>query len=268
MAIHSEYLTFALDTAIEAGNILNSFFGKISSIKTKSNDIDLLTQADLESEKYIINKIQKYFPKHSILSEERDRITQDSEFCWIIDPLDGTTNFFHNLPIFSVSIGLQYKSNTILGVVNNPAVDKTFYASINNGAFMNEQKINASKINTLKKTLLVTGFPYKHDDKWDLSFDIFKDFYNRNQGMRRLGAASLDLCFVAMGRFDGFYEFNLLPWDICAGELIVREAGGQTSDWNGSSLPNTGKRILATNGLIHKEMITVLSQNKYQTFFN
>ena len=268
MTTNSEYLDFALDTAIEAGNILNNFFGNISSAKTKSTDIDLLTEADLASEKYIINKINTYFPNHSILSEEKNSILKKSDFCWIIDPLDGTTNFFHNLPIFSVSIGLQYKSETIIGVVNNPAVKKVFYASVDNGAFMNNQQIKPSKTEFLKQTLLATGFPYEHDDKWELSYDIFKEFYNRIQGIRRLGAASLDLCFVAMGRFDGYYEFNLLPWDICAGELIVRESGGKISDWDGSKIVNMGQRILATNGLIHQQMIEVLSQKKYQIFFS
>ena len=246
-----------------------SFFGDISSFKTKSTNIDLLTKADTESEKLIIKKIQEAFPKHSILSEEKGEFLSDSEYLWVIDPLDGTTNFTHNLPIFSVSIGLVKKGiGAMCGVVYNPAADKCFYAEKNKGAYLNNTLIKVSSSKTLSESLLVTGFPYKHDALYDKSFSIFKNFYDKTQGVRRLGAASLDLCFVAMGRFEGFYEFNLKPWDICAGALIAQEAGATCSDWNNSPLPHSGERILCTNGKIHNEMVRILSSSECKIFYD
>ena len=241
-----------------------AYFGKISAVDSKSSQIDLVSKADLESNEHIIDEIQSVYPEHSILSEETDEYLGTSNYQWIIDPLDGTTNFVHNLPIFSCSIGLKKNNQTILGVVYNPAAQKCFYAEKGKGAFLNENQIYVTSSNTLGKCLLVTGFPYKHNLKYDLLFKIFKDFYDRTRGLRRLGAASLDLCFVAMGRFDGFYEYGLKPWDICAGEIIVREAGGLVTDWDGKkSVPHNALRILATNKYIHIEMAEILSKKKY-----
>ena len=213
----SEYLKFTLNLAKEAGKIQLSYFGNISSVDTKSTNVDLVTNADIESEKLIISEIKKKYPQHSILSEEADSITNNSQYTWIIDPLDGTTNFAHNLPIFAVSIALKKANETICGVVFNPAANKCFYAERNKGAFLDEKKIRPRSTSNLSNCLIVTCFPYLHDIKYDLSFVLFKEFYDRTRGLRRLGAAALDLCFVAMGRFDAFYEFNLQPWDICAG---------------------------------------------------
>ena len=143
-----------------------------------------------------------------------------------------------------------------------------FYATINNGSYLNEKTINISSSNTLNDSLIVTGFPYIHDKKWDISFDIFKTVYSKTRGVRRLGAAALDLCFVAMGRFEGFYEFNLKPWDICAGSIIAKEAGAKVTDWNDKILPFSGKRILATNGKIHNEMVNILTSKELDIFYN
>jgi len=265
----SSFLKFAINTAKEAGKIQMSYFGNYGEVSKKSTDIDLVTKADIESENLIISKIQETFPKHSILAEERGELLSESEYLWVIDPLDGTTNFTHSLPIFSISIGLVKKGEgTICGVVYNPAADKCFYAEKNKGSYLNKNKIRVSSSNTLSDSLLVTGFPYTHDKYYDLGFSIFKDFYDKTQGVRRLGAASLDLCFVAMGRFEGFYEFNLKPWDICAGVLIANEAGAICSDWNGSPLPNSGKRILCNNQNINKEMVDILSKDVYREFYN
>ena len=260
---HPEMLEFAIETAKGAGNILMTHFGKISSIKRKSTDIDLLTIADTESESFILNQIKTAYPLHHIISEESALIENNSEYRWVIDPLDGTTNFVHNLPIFAVSMGLQYKEETILGVVYNPAADKCFIAEKNRGAFLNNNSISTTSTNTLSNSLLVTGFPYVHDDIWEMGFELFKDLYGKTQGIRRLGAAALDFCFVAMGRFDGFWEFGLQPWDVCAGSLILEEAGGRISDWDGSPMPFRGTRILPTNGHIHREMLDVLGKNLF-----
>ena len=260
---HSKMLEFAKNTAKEAGSILMQHFGEISSYEHKSTPIDLLTIADTQSETFILKEITKTFPDHHIIAEESVSVKNKSDYRWVIDPLDGTTNFVHSLPIFAVSIGLQYKNETIVGVVYNPAADKCFWAEKNGGAFINGDAIHVTSTNTLSNSLLVTGFPYTHDDSWRKGFDLFKELYGKTHGVRRLGAAALDFCFVAMGRFEGFWEFGLEPWDVCAGGLILTEAGGKVSDWDGSPMPFSGNRILATNGHIHEEMLEVLDKELF-----
>ena len=267
MKNQSEFLSFSIELAKKAGAIQLSYFGNISSVDTKSTNADLVTNADIESEKLIISEIKKKYPQHSILSEEADSITNNSQYTWIIDPLDGTTNFAHNLPIFAVSIALKKANETICGVVFNPAANKCFYAERNKGAFLDGKKIRPRSTSNLSDCLLVTGFPYLHDIKYDLSFDLFKEFYDKTRGLRRLGAAALDLCFVAMGRFDAFYEFNLQPWDICAGALIAEESGALVTDWNGDEMPQNGSRILCSNKNIQNEMIDILTKDKYSIFY-
>tara|TARA_X000001036_G_scaffold232273_1_gene217003 strand:+ start:3410 stop:4222 length:813 start_codon:yes stop_codon:yes gene_type:complete len=264
----SEFLQFALDLAKEAGRVQLKHFGNISSLTKKSSNIDLVTNADIESEQIIVSKIKKKYPNHSIVTEESDSSSGTSEYTWIVDPLDGTTNFTHNLPIFAVSIALKKSDEIICGVVYNPAADKCFYAEKHKGAFLNGETICPQKSESLSDSLLATGFPYLHDEKYDLSFIIFKDFYDRTRGLRRLGAAALDLCFVAMGRFDGFYEYNLNSWDISAGSLIAHEAGCIVSDWDGSNLPLDGSRILCSNKRIHSKMVDILTKPEYSLFFN
>ena len=253
-------LAFSIETAKDAGSILMSHFGKISSVERKSTDIDLLTIADTESEAFILERIKSVYPDHHIIAEESAIFEGNSDYRWVIDPLDGTTNFVHRLPIFAVSIGLQYQEKTILGVVYNPAAHKCFWAKKNGGSFLNEEPIYITSTITLNNSLLVTGFPYIHDDNYEKGFDLFKDFYSKTQGIRRLGAAALDFCFVAMGRFEGFWEFGLQPWDVCAGALILQESGGKVTDWDGSPMPFSGKRVLATNGHVHREMIKTLGK--------
>jgi len=256
-------LNFAIQTAKGAGAILMEYFGNISSYEHKSTSIDLLTIADTQSEAFILNEIKTNFPDHHIIAEESASIAKSSDYRWVIDPLDGTTNFVHNLPIFAVSIGLQYKDETIVGVVYNPSADKCFWAEKNGGAFLNGEAIHSTSTNTLSNSLLVAGFPYINDDRWSKGFGLFKTLYGKTQGVRRLGAAALDFCFVAMGRFEGFWEFGLQPWDVCAGALIVKEAGGEVSDWDNSPMPFSGNRVLATNGHIHKEMLEVLGKELF-----
>ena len=257
---HSEMFKFARNTAKEAGDVLMKHFGNIKLIERKSTDIDLLTIADLETEAFILKKIRSFYPDHHIIAEESDLTKGNSEYRWVIDPLDGTTNFVHNLPIFAVSMGLQYNEETILGVVYNPAADKCFYAEKNGGAFLDGESICITSTNTLSNSLLVTGFPYIHDNNWEINFSLFKELYGKTQGIRRLGAAALDFCFVAMGRFEGFWEFGLKSWDVCAGALILKEAGGKVTDWDGSPMPFSGRRVLATNGNIHDELIKTLGK--------
>ena len=263
-----EYKQFAVETAKKAGEELLKFYGKLSSVESKSTQIDLVTIADTSSEKLILEQIHSVYPNHDIITEESHIDQKHSDFRWVIDPLDGTTNYVHTLPIFAVSIGLQYKEETIVGVVYNPVYEKCFSATKGSGAFLNDDIITVSSVDQFSDSLLVTGFPYKHDKFWHDSFELFHDLYGRCQGIRRLGAAALDFCYVAMGRFDGFYEFGLKPWDICAGSLIVSEANGLVSDWNGSKALDSGTRILACSNIeIHKNMVNILSKNKYKLFF-
>lgn len=267
MSGNSNFLQFALDTSKVAGKIQLKYFGNLTTVNSKTSAIDLLTKADTESEDFIISTIKKTYPNHNIISEESGTIDHKDNYTWVIDPLDGTTNFSHNLPIFAVSIALKKNDKTICGVVYNPAADKCFYSELNHGAYLNNQRIGVSKSSSLKESLLATGFPYLHDKKYDLSFNLFKEFYDNTRGVRRLGAAALDLCFVAMGRFDGFYEFNLNEWDISAGALIASEAGARVSDWDGKELPVDGTRILCTNRKIHSDMIKILTKNSYDIFY-
>ena len=252
---------FSIALAKGSGDILRKYFGKIENISTKSTGIDLVTIADLESEKYITDAINSRFPDHDIIAEEGENTKAGSRYRWVIDPLDGTTNFVHNIPIFAISIAFQIDGKTSVAAIYNPGADKMFSAVLGAGAKLNGETIKCTSTNTLSESLLVTGFPYVHDTMYDRLFDIFKQFYDASQGVRRFGAAALDLCFVAMGRFEGFYEFGLKEWDIAAGTLILTESGGTISDWDGSECPSSGVRVLATNGGVHSSMIKVLSQH-------
>ncbi len=268
MALHDDFSRFSIELARQAGELLLEYRGKLRSVRYKSSRIDLVTEADIECQAFIVKQIRKEFPDHSILAEENPTGEEDSGHRWVIDPLDGTTNFVHGLPVFAVSIGLQIDGETCCGVVNNPAAGNCYHAIAGQGAFRNGQPIGVSKQKLLIQSLLVTGFPYVHDEKFHLSFELFHDFHNRVQGLRRFGAAALDFCYVASGQMDGFYEFNLKPWDVCAGALICREAGGKVTGWTGGKMPFQGTTVVASNGSIHREMLEILGQEKYSLFFS
>lgn len=263
----NQKLEFAKNTALSAGEILMKHFGNLKNVRNKSR-VDLVSEADLAAEKQIVKMIMEKFPEYDIVTEEQDFEAKGSDWQWIIDPLDGTTNYVHSLPIFAVSIGLKYKNETVIGVVYNPAENELYHAIKGMGAFKNDNQIKVSKVKKLGNALLVTGFPYEHNNEWELNFDLFRDIYRNTQGIRRLGAAALDFCYVAQGRFDGFFEINLFPWDICAGDLILKEAGGFTCGWKGESLPDSGKKVLATNGLIQDQILAIINTKKYQLFTN
>ena len=252
----------ALETARQAGAILMETFRRVERVESKGL-VDLVTEADLASEEAIVDALRQAYPDHAILAEEGD-YTQPapSPHRWVVDPLDGTTNYVHGLPIFAVSIGYQEDGETLAGVVLNPAQGEEYVAVKRQGATLNGEPISVSGTDRLQESLLVTGFPYSHDEVFTGSFDLFRELYARCQGIRRLGAAALDFCYVAEGRFDAFYEANLKPWDVCAGELICREAGGQTSDWKGGAPPFSGRRILASNGTaLHGEVLQVIADH-------
>lgn len=248
--------TSALLTTIkEAGKILQQYFQKDLIITHKEGINNLVTEADHASEKVIIESIKKDFPDHFILSEEVGEIVMDSAYKWIIDPIDGTVNFANGIPICCVSIALEYNGEMILGAVYNPFLQELFFAEKGKGSTLNGKKINVSNKTEVEKSILVTGFPYTYLDMPNSPLQIFERFIRKGIPVRRLGSAAIDLCWVAAGRFDGFYEHKLQAWDSAAGFLMVEEAGGKVTDFTGQRYSPYQPHLLATNGKIHDEML-------------
>lgn len=244
--------------AREAGEIIREGFGKNILVEFKSGENNLVTEIDKKSEQTIIDFIQKKYPFHSILAEERGELRKDSDYLWVIDPLDGTTNFAHGLPIFSVSIGLQKNNQTIAGAVYDVMRNIVYSTEIGSGAFANDSKINVSSRDKLSQSMLVTGFPYNVKENPEKAFERFELMTCNSRAVRRLGSAAIDLCYVAAGVFEGFWEVHLHPWDICAGKLLVEEAGGIVTDFDGSEIDIFSKRILASNRFVHQKMKKLL----------
>lgn len=250
--IFSSQLDIAVKTAKKAGNLLKKGFWEKYTISEKQGVHNLVTEYDLKSEKLIIEEIKKKYPSHSFLSEEKGSFGT-SPYKWIIDPLDGTVNFAHHIPVFCVSIALKKEEEIILGVIYQPMTEELFIAEKNKGAYLNNKKINVSNTKNFKKTFLATGFPYNVYKNPEHCIDKFSDIIKQGLPVRRLGSAALDLAYVADARFDGYFEANLAPWDIAAGMILVQEAKGKISDWEGNPLSLTKKNhILATNKKIHK----------------
>jgi len=247
-----------VNIAKEAGSVIREGFGKSFKIEFKTGENNLVTEIDKASEKVITDFIRKKYPSHSILAEEGSGEQNDSEYLWVIDPLDGTTNFAHGLPIFSVSIGLQKNGKTIAGVVYDVMRGIIFSAELGAGAFAKSEKIAVSNNDNLAHSMLVTGFPYNKKENPDKLFERFIALTKTARGVRRLGSAAIDFCYLASGVFDGFWEVHLHPWDICAGKLIVEEAGGRVTDFDGNKTNIFTKRILSTNGKIHEQVIEVM----------
>lgn len=248
--------------AYKGGSLLRSYFGKISKID-KKGAIDLVTEADIESEKVIIHTIQRAFPDHAVLAEESGLNKGASECSWIVDPLDGTTNFTHQLNLFSISIAFALKGDTEVGIVLIPLTGELFTTIKGKGAELNGRPIRVSNSPTVSESLLITGFPYNKREFIDPLMIRFAKCLKASQGIRRLGSAAIDLCFVACGRFDGFWEQNLNPWDTAAGELIAREAGAIVTDFSNNPFTIDKNEILATNGKIHKEMLSLLELEQF-----
>jgi myo-inositol-1(or 4)-monophosphatase len=246
------FLEAAVEIAREAGAILREELAQPPDIAYKA-EFDLVTQADRRSEKLIVDRLQNYFPEHAIAAEEGTGKESASEFRWHVDPLDGTTNFAHAYPFFCVSMALARKNELLLGVIYNPIADELFSAARGEGATLNGKRIHCSKNPTLGKSLLCTGFP-NHKRLANPNIHYYWDFTLKSHGVRRDGSAALDLAFVACGRFDGFWEFGLKPWDTAAGVVLVEEAGGKITDLEGKPYIPGGASILATNALIHPEM--------------
>jgi len=246
-----DYLDAAIEIAQEAGKILREEFDRPIQISYKG-DVDLVTQADKRSEEAIVAGLTKYFPEHSIAAEEGTGHESTSEFRWHVDPLDGTTNFAHGYPCFAVSIALAQRGELLAGVVYNPFYEELFAALRGGGATLNGKRIFVSSVDTLATSLLCTGFPV-HKRLANPNMHYYWDFTLRSHGVRRDGSAALDLASVAAGRFDGFWEFGLKPWDTAAGVLLIEEAGGKVSDFAGQPYQLGGPVVLATNGVIHEE---------------
>lgn len=249
-----------IEISHEAGELVREGFGENFGIEFKSNEANLVTDIDKASEKHIKEFIQKKYPSHSILAEEGGGTTKESEYLWVIDPIDGTTNFAHGLPIFSISIGVQKQDKTIAGVVYDVMQDITYSAESGGGAYTGSQRISVSSNDNLAHSVLATGFPYNISDNPENALEKFTALIKATRGIRRLGSAAIDFCYVAKGVFDGFWEVYLHPWDICAGKLIIEEAGGLVTGFNGEEIDIYSKRILATNGRIHNRMIEFLNK--------
>lgn len=252
-------LKIAIKAANEAAKIQLEYMSKELDIQTKASEFDLVTQADKLAENKIIETISKEFPSHSFLAEESGAATKDSDYLWVVDPIDGTVNYSHRFPQFCCSIGLYYKGEALLGVVYDPCRKEMFHTVKGHGAFLNDKKITVSKIDTLKRALLATGFPALKNELLQKNLEYFTTFLGKCQAIRRPGSAALDLCYVACGRLDGFWELGLSPWDTAAGALMVQEAGGVVTNLDNDYFDFNIKGVIATNGLLHSQIKEVVS---------
>jgi myo-inositol-1(or 4)-monophosphatase len=248
----------AIELSREAGALLLNRFHTEFKISHKGT-LDLVTDVDLAAENLIVDRIRKAFPTHSILAEERHNDVRDEEIKWVIDPLDGTTNYAHRYPVFSVSIGLEVAGIVEVGAVFDPARNELYTARRGRGAFCNKESLRVSSVQFLSSSLLATGFPYDIRTSKVTNLDSFCAFALRSHGVRRSGSAAIDLCHVAAGRLDGFWELKLNPWDCAAGYLMVREAGGNVTNYRGHPGSIYEREVIASNGLIHNEMINTIT---------
>jgi myo-inositol-1(or 4)-monophosphatase len=252
----------ALRAAYRGAEVLRSAMGGGIQIQKKGLR-DLVTDADLAAEREIVQTIRAAYPEHAVIAEESGASEGISDYRWVVDPLDGTVNFAHRLPFFAVSIALEREHNPLAAVVLNPVSGELFSAMLGNGARLNGNPIRVSDRTLVSESLLATGFPYNLEPGFDVLTARFRRCLKRAQGIRRLGSAALDLCFVACGRFDGFWEQQLKPWDTAAGILIVREAGGSVTDFSGGPNPAAKKEVLATNCRIHPEMLALMEEKNH-----
>ncbi len=255
---HDGFLDAAEAIAREAGTLIAELSTKPLEIKYKRRS-DLVTIADKQSEKLIVGHLRAKFPDHNIVAEEGGNHQSTSGYCWYVDPLDGTTNYAHGFPVYSVTLGLAYRDEVIAGVVFDPTRNEMFSAERGAGAFLNGQRLQASSAENLSESLVGTGFP-PFASNHDLNVEFYFRFTELSHGVRRAGSAALDLCSVAAGRFDGFWELKLNPWDKAAGTLMVTEAGGKISDVRGGAFKLLGDDVFASNGLVHDEMLKVFAE--------
>jgi len=250
-------LQVAVEAALAAGRIQKERADSVGEIQYKG-EINLVTEVDLLCEQEVIRRIQGAFPGHAFLAEESGATKGDADHLWIIDPLDGTVNYAHGYPCYCVSIGYQHKGEVVAGVVYNPCLDELFVAEKGQGATLNGKPIAVSATTELKQSLLATGFAYDINESSDNNLDHFQHFIKACQAIRRPGSAAMDLCYTAMGRFEGFWELKLHPWDYAAGWLMIEEAGGKATRFDGSPFQMGDRSILASNSHIHPAMVDVL----------
>jgi myo-inositol-1(or 4)-monophosphatase len=252
------YVATAIEAVVKAGRIMTGFVDSGFGV-SKKGSIDLVTEADVAVETMLRQLIAERFPEHTILAEEfgQDVATQGASHCWIFDPIDGTTNYAHGLPIFCASLALEIEGEGVIGAVYDPTRKELFIGERGVGAFLNGRPIHVSDRSVLMESLLVTGFPYDVQRRIPELVGLFGEFMAKARAVRRLGSAALDLCYVAAGRFDGFWELDLKPWDTAAGAIIVEEAGGNVTDLAGHRFSSRQQQLLATNGKIHEDMLRV-----------
>lgn len=252
-------INFLLEIIRKAGDIVReSYLRRDSEIRYKG-EVDLVTGCDLASEEFLVSAIRKQFPDHAILTEEQNISSPASDHLWIIDPLDGTTNFAHRYPFLAVSIACQLQGRIVAGAVYNPILQELFRAEAGAGAYLNDLPIRVSDQANLSQSLMATGFPYDRWQRGDYYIQEYLAFLKRTQGVRRAGSAAIDLCYVACGRLDGFFERKLKPWDLAAGSFIVREAGGKVTAYDQDDWHYTLDTVIASNGLIHQDMQAILA---------
>ena len=249
-------LEVAVAAAEAAGEVLRSGFGREQTVRYKG-EVDLVTEVDERAEGVIGEVLREAFPGYGMLAEEGGRRLGEGDSRWIVDPLDGTTNYAHGLPIFAVSIALERAGEVILGVVHDPMREETYVAERGGGATLNGEPLRVSDTDEPIRALLVTGFPYDRADMW-AAVELFGRLTELTQDVRRLGAAALDLCYVAAGRLDAYYEKGLHAWDVAAGSLILKEAGGRITDYRGREIDLEGREIVASNGLLHPLLLEVI----------
>ena len=245
-----------------SSNILKEYFDKDFIVESKDIVSNLVTEVDKRSEAKIIEIIRNEYPDHNILSEEIGALNTASDVKWIIDPIDGTINYAHRIPICCISIGVEVAGEIVMGGIYNPFGGELFFAEKGKGSYLNDKKINVSVENCFEKSLLVTGFPYDTSNNPNKPVEVFSAIVNKDIPVRRLGSAALDICWTACGRFDGFWEYNLNAWDVAAGYIILTEAGGNVTDFKGGKYSVYNKEILASNGKIHKNILDVINSVK------
>ena len=255
----SEFLTVAVEAAREAGSFLKERFGTIERYDLKTSHHDLVTEADRTAERIILERIGKAYPEHGILSEESPPQRIEAPYRWVIDPLDGTTNYAHGIPFFGVSIALEERGEVLVGVIYDPLRDELYTAIRGEGAERNEKPLSVSRISDLKQSLLATGFPLRSRLK-ERNLQILRAFLPRAQSVRRFGSAALCLAYVACGKLEGYWDLSLHRWDMAAGYLLVQEAGGACTDLRGGEVGPEGRELLASNGYIHEQLLDVMKE--------
>ena len=252
------YLETSVEIAREAGALLAKYFERRVTFQLKGEH-DLVTEADRASEQLVVERLRAHFPSHSIVAEEGGGHTGKSEYCWYVDPLDGTTNFAHGFPMYNVTMALEQSGELIAGVIFDPERNEMFTAERGSGAYLNNRRIRVSKVSKIEDTLVATGFPSQKRHQ-NVNVHFYYQLAMVTHGVRRAGSAALDLAYVASGRLDGFWEFGLNPWDMAAGILLITEAGGKCSDMQGGPVTLRGPHLLADNGLVHQQILDLFGE--------